>query len=179
MTADFKDCTFQGNSTHCYETEDQEGQPVTDGGFGGAIYVQDVELTLDNCTIENNTAEDSGGGVYFTGNDPSLLTLNIKGATKIGDNSAPKAENLYLLNIALPGSTEEGSAADEFQTVLTVSDGLTTAAIKQKSASTWINREFLQSDIPNSAERWNHPSISRATIQITMWNGLRKGTRRL
>lgn len=127
LTADFKDCTFQGNSTHCYETEDQEGQPVTDGGFGGAIYVQDVELTLDNCAIENNTAEDSGGGVYFTGNDPSLLTLNIKGATKIGDNSAPKAENLYLLNIALPGSTEEGSAADEFQTVLTVSDSLTTA----------------------------------------------------
>ena len=95
-----------------------------------SIYIGPLLYTTEPWTVFDDTLVrpgHSGGGVYFTGNDPSLLTLNIKGATKIGDNIAPKAENLYLLNIALPGSTEEGSAADEFQTVLTVSDGLTTA----------------------------------------------------
>ena len=46
-TVQLKDCTFTGNST-------------TGGGAGGALYLQDTEMTLTDCTIENNTA---GGGV--------------------------------------------------------------------------------------------------------------------
>lgn len=132
LTAVLTNCIFKGNSAHCYETENEEGQPVTDGGFGGALYMQDVKLTLNNCKIENNTAKNSGGGVYFTGNDSNLLALNVKGATKIWDNTAPKAKNLYLLNITSPESQEGGSQTDEFQTVLTVSDTLTTAGDQAK-----------------------------------------------
>ena len=83
-TVQLKNCTFTGNST-------------TDDGFGGALYLQDVETTLTDCTVENNTA---GGGVFVSSyySEPlSKLTLNgtnlIQGNT-IAPNGAPC--NLHL-----------------------------------------------------------------------------------
>ena len=86
-TVQLKNCTFTGNST-------------TDDGSGGALYLQDVEATLTDCTIENNTA---GGGVFISSyySEPlSKLTLN---GTNLVQNNTVKPGgapcNLYL-NIA-------------------------------------------------------------------------------
>jgi predicted outer membrane repeat protein len=120
MVTNMSNCTFRNNAAKIY-TEDEE----SDGGFGGAIYVQDVKLTLSNCTIEQNTAENSGGGVYFTGNQPNLFELNISGPTKINDNNAPTANNLYLLNLTPPENPGTGDLTEEYQTVLNVAGALT------------------------------------------------------
>ena len=128
MTALISDCIFTDNRAHCFEEKNEEGSPVKDGGFGGALYVQDTKLTLSNCAISKNEAEDSGGGVYFTGTHPELLALNIKEAIEIWENTAPKASNLYLLNLTPPENPEEGDLTEEFQTTLTVSGSLITEA---------------------------------------------------
>ncbi len=125
LSAILTDCIFEENSAHSYETEDSEGQATIDGGFGGAIYVQDVKLSLNNCIIKNNTAEDSGGGVYFTGNMPDLMKLNINGATQVWNNKCAQAQNnVYLKNLA----TEE----EEYQSLLTVTGVLTSGSEKAK-----------------------------------------------
>ena len=133
MTTNLTGCTFEGNSAHCYEDTDSEGNPVTDGGFGGAVYVQDVKLAIDNCTIENNTAEDSGGGIYYTGNIPDMMALNISGATTIWNNKVDTAQNnVYLLNLTPPEEPEEGDLTQEYQTFLTVTGALTSGDDKAR-----------------------------------------------
>lgn len=124
MTAVLTECSFTGNSAHCYEAENDDGEMETDGGYGGAVYVQDVKLTIDASAIENNSSEDSGGGVYFTGTNPDLMALNINGSVKIFDNAAPKANNLYLRNLTPPENPEPGDLTEEYQTKLTVSGPL-------------------------------------------------------
>lgn len=129
MTTTLKDCTFEGNSAHSYETEDTEGEPATDGGFGGAIYVQDIKLTIENCTIEDNAAEDSGGGVYFTGNTPDLMELNLKGATQVWNNKCGQAQNnVYLRNLV----PEDGGVTEEYQSILTVAGNLVSGSENAK-----------------------------------------------
>ena len=87
-TAQLSNCTFTGNST-------------TGDGSGGALYLQDVETTLTDCTIENNTA---GGGVFVSSyySDQPLSKLTLNGINRIQNNTiAPGGTpcNLYL-NIA-------------------------------------------------------------------------------
>ena len=103
-TVQLKNCTFTGNST-------------TDDGSGGALYLQDVETTLTDCTVENNTA---GGGVFVSSyyHDQPLSKLTLNGTNRIQNNTiepdgAPC--NLYL-NIA-------GNGGDPSHPQLTVNVG--------------------------------------------------------
>ena len=81
-TVQLKDCTFTGNST-------------TGGGAGGALYLQDTEMTLTDCTIENNTA---GGGVFVTASDENLSKLTLNRTNLIQNNTITDGApcNLYL-----------------------------------------------------------------------------------
>ena len=81
-TVQLKGCTFTGNST-------------TGGGAGGALYLQDTEMTLTDCTIENNTA---GGGVFVTASDENLSKLALNRTNLIQNNTITDGApcNLYL-----------------------------------------------------------------------------------
>lgn len=103
------------------------------GGDGGALYIQDAKITVADCNITGNTAENSGGGLYFTGTKPVLMELNIEGATRICDNTAVIANNVYLVNLTPPDTPGAGDLTEEYQTFITVADGL-----KQGDESAWI-----------------------------------------
>ena len=128
-TVQLKDCMFTGNSS-------------TGGGACGALFLQDAETTLTDCTIENNK---TGGGVYVTANDATLskLTLNetnlIQGNT-IAPNGAPC--NLYL-NIA-------GNKGDVSRPQLTLNVG-------NMSSDSRIG---ISMDTVESAEEDNKPDAS-------------------
>lgn len=94
------------------------------GGDGGALYIQDAKATLSECTITKNMAENSAGGVYFTGNELSLMALNINGALQINDNEAPTANNTYLVNLMKSPDSLPEDLTEEYQTFLTVTDSL-------------------------------------------------------
>ena len=114
-TIELSDCTMSENSAVFDETS---------GGDGGALYLQDTKAILSDCIITNNTAENSGGGVYFTGSRPDCMLLNIKGALQINDNDATLADNTYLVNLTPPENPGEGDLTEEYQTFLTVTDSL-------------------------------------------------------
>ena len=114
-TIELSDCTMSENRAVFDETS---------GGDGGALYLQDTKAILSDCIITNNTAENSGGGVYFTGSRPDCMLLNIKGALQINDNDATLADNTYLVNLTPSENPGEGELTEEFQTFLTVSDDL-------------------------------------------------------
>ena len=81
-TVQLEDCMFTGNST-------------TGGGAGGALYLQDTEMTLTDCIIENNTAD---GGVFVTASDENLSKLTLNGTNLIQNNTITDGTpcNLYL-----------------------------------------------------------------------------------
>ncbi len=114
-TIELSDCTMSGNKAAVNNES---------GGYGGAIYLQDTKATLSDCVITKNTAEDSGGGVYFAGSRPDCMLLNIKGALQINDNDAPIAKNTYLLNLTPSENPGEGELTEAYQTFLTVADDL-------------------------------------------------------
>ena len=117
--AELTDCEIYDNKAIFDKTETEQS-----GGDGGAIYIQDAEVTLSGCTITKNMAENSGGGVYFTGSRPDCMLLNINGALQINDNDAPFADNTYLVNLTPPENPGEGDLTEEYQTFLTVTDNL-------------------------------------------------------
>ena len=103
VTAQLTNCKFTGNST-------------TDDGSGGALYLQDVETTLTDCTVENNTA---GGGVFVSSYyfDQPLSKITLNGTNLIQNNTIADGTpcNLYL-NIA-------GNDRDAYHPQLTVNVG--------------------------------------------------------
>lgn len=117
--AELTDCEIYDNKAIFDKTETEQS-----GGDGGALYIQDAKATLSECTITKNTAENSGGGVYFTGSRPDCMLLNINGALQINDNDAPFADNTYLVNLTPPENPGEGDLTEEYQTFLTVTDSL-------------------------------------------------------
>jgi hypothetical protein len=54
-------------------------------GFGGAIYVSNYKIVVDNCSILRNFASSSGGAIFLAQGTASLIA---KGGTEIDDNQA-------------------------------------------------------------------------------------------
>ncbi len=42
---------------------------------GGGIYIENRNVTIEDCIIEYNVSDGSGGGIFFTGNDDYTLTI--------------------------------------------------------------------------------------------------------
>ena len=101
-----KDCGFDIAVSEIYENEAKNGGGVAILGsdtksnshtihevvttihdntarYGGGIYAQDAEFQLTGLTIEKNTANNNGGGIYIKGN--SSVTVN---GGQISDNQA-------------------------------------------------------------------------------------------
>ena len=78
-TASLKNCTFTGN--------------VGDTGAGAlANAIGNTVMTIDGCTIQDNTADSNGGGIWNGG------TLNMQGAVKVTGNkrTSGSASNVFL-----------------------------------------------------------------------------------
>ena len=167
-TVQLKNCTFTGNST-------------TDDGAGGALYLQDVEATLTDCTIENSTA---GGGVFVSSyySEPlSKLTLNGTNLIQ-GNTIAPNGAlcNLYL-NIA-------GNKGDVSRPQLTLNVGnMSSDSCIGVSMDTVESAEEDKSPMHPSPLPWTIRKIaaprtpaatSSATIPTTVWIGAKMETKR-
>ena len=82
-------------------------------------------LTVDGCTIQDNSANTSGGGIWQEG------TLNMKGANTITGNTdaGGKANNVYLKNgkvITVTGSLAGSSIGITMETAGTFTNGYNT-----------------------------------------------------
>ena len=92
---------------------------VTGDYPGGGIYNDHATLTLSNCTVSDNSSENSVGGIFNDASD-GIATLTILSST-VSRNSAPAAGG--ILNYGIRGSaTLEISAS-------TISDNSATAYV--------------------------------------------------
>lgn len=97
-------CEFVGNGASV--VLDQENN--TDGGYGGAIFVQDVLMTIEDSQFLNNGAEEVGGAIVVSGGDSGLTSIEVSGTIVIkGNHSQNLADNLYLDSIELSGNKEQ------------------------------------------------------------------------
>jgi predicted outer membrane repeat protein len=75
--------------------------------YGGAISAESGStLTVQNCVISGNSADDSGGGIE------SEATVDIQNST-ISDNSAGEGGGILAENTTITGSTISGNSATE------------------------------------------------------------------
>ena len=107
-TLTLEGCTFSGN----YLTTDMDsakggavyckGKLTMDdvtctrnkGRLGGGVYLGGNTATLTNCTLQNNEALVTGGGVHVGSSDQ----FTVKGKTAIDDNFANVGNDVYLPN---------------------------------------------------------------------------------
>lgn len=85
---DLSKCEFTKNST-------------TEEGTGGAMFIQDTQTTLTDCTVENNTASETAGGIYFTGNHPEQSVLTLDGKNLICNNKISSGDDTFTSNLYL------------------------------------------------------------------------------
>ncbi|MDP7088019.1 MAG: right-handed parallel beta-helix repeat-containing protein, partial [Phycisphaerales bacterium] len=83
----------QRRVVYCSSGEDAdtviEGFTITGGSdsHGGGVYCNNSSPTISGCTISNNTANYSGGGIYCTGtgSNPSISDCTISNNTATSD----------------------------------------------------------------------------------------------
>jgi parallel beta-helix repeat protein/predicted outer membrane repeat protein len=63
---------------------------------GGAIYLEESNMPISNCSISDNDANGFGGGIYCTDSSPMITNCTI------ADNSAPVGGGLYDHNNSNP-----------------------------------------------------------------------------
>ena len=81
------------------------------GGFGGGISVMDGIYFINNCTISDNTARTSGGGIYCRKNSPDINNCTFSGNSAINEGGgigiykgSPKLINcIFIGNTAMQG----------------------------------------------------------------------------
>ena len=74
---------------------------------GGALYSQQGDISLTNCSISNSSANGDGGAVYTTHNVIITNTTIIDSASKSGNGGA-----IYGLNVKVTNSTLSNNAAN-------------------------------------------------------------------
>jgi len=62
------------------------------GSYGGVFHVNDINILLDDCKFQSNTATESGGAIYFISKQ---ATLNIYDS-EISSNSAKIGGAFFL-----------------------------------------------------------------------------------
>ena len=82
------------------------GTPALGNGNGGAIYSHE-NLTLNNVTVQNNNAANSGGGIYVTG-----ANLTLTDATSITGNNAENQGGGIYINAGTLTLTGSGSGSN-------------------------------------------------------------------
>ena len=104
ITTIISGCAFVGNSASV--VLDQEDN--IDGGYGGAIFVQDVLMTIKDSEFLRNVAEEVGGAIAVFGKIPELTSLEVSGTIVIKENHSQNlADNLYLDSIESDGNREQ------------------------------------------------------------------------
>jgi hypothetical protein len=95
------DCTFTGNSAHGSGGGADAG-PGGQGGIGGAIYTDGVNLNADaprsvlsRCTFRNNTAGDHAGAV-FNYTIPGTGSVSVVSRCTFDNNSVPEPGTFYV-----------------------------------------------------------------------------------
>lgn len=113
----------------------ESSPPLLSSGSGAGIYAVNHNVTLNNCTIRDNTAQDHGGGIYVDTGNPALTDCTVRdnsaglsGGGIYVDTGSPTVTNcsistnssgvdgggIYLLNGSLSvsnGSTITGNTA--------------------------------------------------------------------
>ncbi|CAK55664.1 unnamed protein product (macronuclear) [Paramecium tetraurelia] len=62
--------------------------------YGGACYIQSVNLLVDNCQILSNEAQYKGGGIFYSSNNTQITVIN----SLIINNTADIAGGIYMSN---------------------------------------------------------------------------------
>lgn len=109
---------------------------TSSGTNGGGLYVENADLSLNNCTIYGNMSSIFGGGIYFMSSSPN--SLSVKNST-IGDIQNPnqanldgggiyislsKSESTINFENSLIGSTETGDEyKEEFANIASLNNG--------------------------------------------------------
>ncbi len=108
-------CTFTGN-----EATDSEG---------GAIY-NEYEMTITNCTFNNNTADDVGGAIY------SADDMTVIGCTFTGNDADDDGGAIYNKGeMTITGSTFTGNDADDVGGAIYNTDEVTVTGCTFKNNS--------------------------------------------
>lgn len=93
---------------------------------GGGIYNDHSSLTVRNCVIRENAADDSGGGVYNDGGSSGDATVEIRDSTLSGntsiesgggisnDGSSAGNATLTIANCILSGNSVNGISGQQF-----------------------------------------------------------------
>lgn len=92
-----------------------DGGKITGGNTsstkgGGGIFVDSrAVLTLNNVTIEGNTATGNGGGIYFNGGQLYIYDSSItRNTAQIGGGIYHIANSVYLTNVSITENTPTG-----------------------------------------------------------------------
>ena len=115
----FGGCIYAANSTVTIEggsiggTETGKANNATDsGGIGGGLYInENTTLTLKNCTVTGNTAQEKGGGVYVKGNNAKLIMEGSTTITPAADKNDVYLENGKMITVDDTLSPQGGTAA--------------------------------------------------------------------
>jgi hypothetical protein len=88
--------------------------PAPPNALGGGIYNDHATLTLNNCTISGNSADQGAGGGIFNAADAGTATLTITNCTISGNSAWPGAGifndqgTVTITNSTLSGNSDNG-----------------------------------------------------------------------
>ncbi len=98
------------------QIEDDESA-IDSSGDGGGVFNNGGTLTVENCTVTNNFADENGGGIYNSG------TLTLVGSTITENRGASDADgggvynsggNVQVTNCQFTGNTAQGNGGGIF-----------------------------------------------------------------
>jgi predicted outer membrane repeat protein len=100
---------FRGNRVTAVNSSRDGTTLVLNDGFGGALYVSNLQTAVESCSIEANRAG-SGGGIYLAAGSATLL---LEGSTRMSANVA-KASGSAIYSASGGGITVKGKTAIDF-----------------------------------------------------------------
>ena len=105
--------TIEGGSIGGTEAGDANNVTAISGdGKGGGLYInENTTLTLKNCTVTGNTAQEKGGGVYVKGNNAKLIMEGSATITPAADKNDVYLENDKMITVDDTLSPQGGTAA--------------------------------------------------------------------
>jgi predicted outer membrane repeat protein len=91
------------------------GFTITGGGgidYGGGLYLESTELSMDDVRLESNSALRSGGGIYASNSTVRLTNSTVAGNSAVGDGGGIAIAGSSILEIS--GSLLQDNTSDRY-----------------------------------------------------------------
>lgn len=132
--------SFEGNKAVC----DAEGK----GGNGGAIHTRDVSIIIKNTTLDGNSAENNGGGIYQV-----AISLKLEADVSFKNNAAAvHGGAIYISYATQEDGTKKGAVLEINGTSFEKNTALSGGAISARSESklTVVGSSFVGNSTPGA-----------------------------